>query len=148
MEKKKQKLPPSMIQEKAHEEGRSNLKKNGKFPKNTSGRGGVSHRQNNPNQKKKNKSKKPKHLKRKLEALSGEGGADEEKERIRLQQQMRQLEENKAERAKRFETKMKSLAGDKFDEKVFAELTARGASKETIRKIIVEGGGAWHFLLC
>jgi predicted RNA-binding protein with RPS1 domain len=87
----------------------------------------------------KKKFKKPKHLKRKLEALSGDGGADEEKERIRLQQQMRQLEQNKAERAKRFETKIKNLAGEKFDPEVFAELTAKGASKETIHKILVEG---------
>lgn len=103
------------------------------------GKGGDKSGQQQQNNNNKKKFKKPKHLKRKLEALSGEGGADEEKERIRLQQQMRQLEESKAERAKRFETKMKSLAGDKFDADVFAELTAKGASKETIRKIIVEG---------
>ena len=92
MEKKKQKLPPSMIQKKAHEEGRSNLKKNGKFPKNAGGRGGVSHRQNNPNQKK--KSKKPKHLKRKLEQLSSADGggnnANAEEERARIEKQMKE----------------------------------------------------------
>jgi len=110
--------------------------KNNKFGgKQSSSTGTCKQQQNNG----KKKFKKPKHLKRKLEALSGDGGADEEKERIRLQQQMRQLEQNKAERAKRFETKIKNLAGEKFDPEVFAELTAKGASKETIHKILVEG---------
>lgn len=118
-----------------HHDGNSQTK--GKFNNNKrqNSNAGTNDR---TNKNKKKKIKKPKHLKRKLEQLSAGGGPDEEKERARLQQQMRQLDENKAERAKRFETKIRKLAGNDFDQNVFDELRSKGASVATIMEAVVE----------
>mmetsp|Transcript_23742 Transcript_23742/g.51430 ORF Transcript_23742/g.51430 Transcript_23742/m.51430 type:complete len:585 (-) Transcript_23742:58-1812(-) len=125
----------SIASNRNHHDGHSQTK--GKFNSNKR-RSSNADTNNSTNKNNKKKIKKPKHLKRKLEQLSAGGGPDEEKERARLQQQMRQLDENKAERAKRFETKIRKLAGNDFDQGVFDELRSKGASVSTIMEAVVE----------
>ena len=99
---------------------------------------GAGPRRNDEADTKKKKIKKPKHLKRKLEQLmeqQGESstvGGNVEKEKLKIEQQMKKLQERKEKRAAAFERKVREMAGDKFDEETFVALREKGASLETI----------------
>ena len=88
--------------------------------------------------KKKKKIKKPKHLKRKYEQLMEQQGESSnvvgnvEKEKLKIEQQMKKLQDRKEKRAAAFERKVREMAGDSFDEETFAALREKGASLETI----------------
>ena len=119
---------------------RPNLKNNEKFHQNA-GRG-VNTRSNRNHTEQKKKSKKPKHLKRKLEQLSADGDVNAEEERARIEKQMKELGELKAKRAKRFEEKVRGMAGGRFDEQLFQDLRDKGASLNTILEAVGAKEGA------